>query len=149
MTEIQQTNFAVANFILGELHKEKPFNLVLNAGETGALYNIASESHHLHSNFVQKLEASLRQRVNNGTGVILTVDDSNADLYYHILSPYVAVKAKSEKCVWRENEFFGTFHTDCENLFELSNSDSLVQNKIYYCPFCGKQIDEFGESEDE
>lgn len=58
-------------------------------------------------------------------------------------------KAESEKCVWRENEFLGTFHTDCDNLFELSNDDSLVQNKIYYCPFCGKQIDEFGESEDE
>lgn len=27
MTEIQQTNIAVANFIIGELHKDKPFNL--------------------------------------------------------------------------------------------------------------------------
>ena len=42
MTEIQQTNIAVANFIIGELHKDKPFNLVLDAGETGALYNITS-----------------------------------------------------------------------------------------------------------
>ena len=41
MTEIQQTNIAVANFIIGELHKEKPFNLVLDAGEAGALYEIA------------------------------------------------------------------------------------------------------------
>ena len=47
MTEIQQTNIAVANFIIGEPHKEKPFNLVLDAGQTGALYNITSESHHL------------------------------------------------------------------------------------------------------
>ena len=90
MTEIQQTNIAVANFIIGELHKDKPFNLVLDAGETGALYHIASESHHLHSNFVRKLEATLRQRVNNGTGVILEVSDSNADLYYHMLSSYIA-----------------------------------------------------------
>ena len=58
MTEIQQTNIAVANFIIDELYKEKPFNLVLDAGETGALYNITSESHHLHSNFVRKLEAT-------------------------------------------------------------------------------------------
>ena len=36
MTEIQQTNVGVANFIIGELHKEKPFNLVLDAGQTGA-----------------------------------------------------------------------------------------------------------------
>ena len=90
MTEIQQTNIAVANFIIGELHKEKPFNLVLDAGETGALYHIASESYHLHSNFVRKLEATLRQCVNNGTGVILEVSDSNADLYYHMLSSYIA-----------------------------------------------------------
>lgn len=90
MTEIQQTNIAVANFIIGELHKEKPFNLVLDAGQTGSLYNITSESHHLHSNFVRKLEATLRQCVNNGTGVILEVSDSNADLYYHMLSSYIA-----------------------------------------------------------
>ena len=89
MTEIQQTNLAVANFIIGELHKEKLFNLVLDAGQTGSLYNIASESHHLHSGFVRKLEATLRQRVNNGTGVILEVG-SDADLYYHVLSSYIA-----------------------------------------------------------
>ena len=90
MTEIQQTNIAVANFIIGELHKDKPFNLVLDTGETGALYHIASESHHLHINFVRKLEATLRQRVNNGTGVILELSYSNADLYYHMLSSYIA-----------------------------------------------------------
>ena len=89
MTEIQQTNIAVANFIIGELHKDKPFNLVLNAGQTGALYNISSESHHLHSGFVRKLEATLRQRVNNGTGVVLEINN-NADLYYHVLSSYIA-----------------------------------------------------------
>ena len=88
MTEIQQTNIAAANFIIGELYKDKPFNLVLGSGETGALFHIASESHHLHSDFVQKLEATLRQRVNNGTGVMLEIN-SNADLYYHMLSIYV------------------------------------------------------------
>lgn len=89
MTEIQQTNIAVANFIIDQLYKEKPFNLALDAGQTGSLYNIASESHHLHSDFVRKLEATLRQRVNNGTGVILEIN-SNADLYYHMLSSYIA-----------------------------------------------------------
>ena len=89
MTEIQQTNIAVANFIIDELYKEKPFNLVLDAGQTGALYNITSESHHLHSGFVRKLEATLRQRVSNGTGVILEIN-CNADLYYHVLSSYIA-----------------------------------------------------------
>ena len=93
MTEIQQTNIAVANFIIGELHKDKPFNLKLDAGQTGALYNISSESHHLHSGFVRKLEATLRQRVNNGTGVVLEINN-NADLYYHVLSSYIAKHAQ-------------------------------------------------------
>ena len=92
MTEIQKTNVGVANFIIGELHKDKPFNLVLDAGQTGSLYNIASESHHLHSDFVRKLESTLRQRVNNGTGVVLEIN-SNADMYYHVLSNYIAVGA--------------------------------------------------------
>lgn len=88
MTEIQQTNIAVANFIIDELHKDKPFNLKLDAGKTGVLYHIASESHHMHGGFVRKLEATLRQRVNNGTGVVLEIN-SNADLYYHVLSSYI------------------------------------------------------------
>ena len=93
MTEIQKTNIAMANFIIDELYKEKPFNLVLDAGQTGALYNIASESHHLHSGFVRKLEAALRQRVRNCTGVILEIN-CNADLYCHVLSSYIAKHQK-------------------------------------------------------
>ena len=89
MNETQQKNIAVATYIIDELHKEKPFNLVLDAGQTGALCNITSESHHLHSGFISKLEATLRQRVNNGTGVILEIN-CNADLYYHMLSSYIA-----------------------------------------------------------
>ena len=89
MNETQQTNIAVANYIIDELHKDKPFNLVLDGVQTGALYNITSDSHHLHSGFVRKLEATLRQRVNNGTGVILEIN-CNADLYYHVLSSYIA-----------------------------------------------------------
>ena len=89
MTEIQLTKLQLANYVCDELHKDKPFNLVLDAGQTGSLFNIASESHHLHSDFVRKLEATLRQRVNNGTGVILEIN-CNADLYYHMLSSYIA-----------------------------------------------------------
>ena len=89
MTEIQLSKLQLANYVCDELHKDKPFNLVLDAGQTGSLFNIASESHHLHSDFVRKLEATLRQRVNNGTGVILEIN-CNADLYYHVLSSYIA-----------------------------------------------------------
>ena len=120
MTEIQQTNIAVANFIIGELHKDKPFNLVLNAGQTGSLYIIASESHHLHSDFVQKLEATLKQRVNNGTGIILEVSDSNADMYSHMLSIYIEKHQKPENCI---DQFIanGGFDKAFRNVFGLSD----------------------------
>lgn len=124
MTEIQQTNIAVANFIIGELHKEKPFNLVLDAGQTGALYNIASESHHLHSGFVRKLEATLRQRVNNGTGVILEVG-SDADLYYHVLSSYIAEHQKPKNCIDQFIES-GEFDKAFESVFGLP--DGVVES---------------------
>ena len=120
MTEIQLTNIAVANFIIGELYKDKPFNLVLNAGETGALFHIASESHHLHSDFVRKLEATLRLRVNNGTDIILEVSDSSADLYYHVLSNYIAVHEKPENCI---DQFIanGGFDKAFRNVFGMSD----------------------------
>ena len=120
MTEIQQTNIAVANFIIGELYKGKPFNLVLGQGETGALYHIASESHHLHSDVVQKLEATLKQRVNNGTGIILEVSDSNADMYYHMLSIYIEKHQKPENCI---DQFIasGGFDKAFRNVFGLSD----------------------------
>ena len=121
MTEIQHTNIPVANFIIGELYKDKPFNLVLNAGQTGALYIIASESHHLHSGFVRKLEATLKQRVNNGTGIILEVSDSSADMYYHVLSNYIAVHEKPENCI---DQFIasGGFDKAFRNVFGLSDN---------------------------
>ena len=120
MTEIQQTNIAVANFIIGELYKDKPFNLVLNPGETGALYHIASESHHLHSDFVRKLETTLRQRVNNGTGIILEVSNSNADLYYHMLSIYIEKHQKPENCI-DQLIASGGFDKAFRNVFGLSD----------------------------
>lgn len=90
MTEIQRTNVEVCNQIIAQLGASRPFNLKLDAGQTGSLYNIASESHHLHSDYVRKLTVTLWQRVNNGTGVILEINDSNADVLYHMLASYIA-----------------------------------------------------------
>ena len=91
MTEIQQTNIAVANYIIDELHKDKPFNLVLDAGETGSLFNIAAATDLSRGmgGFIDSLVMALHKHVNNGTGVILEIN-SNADLYYHMLSSYIA-----------------------------------------------------------
>ena len=91
MTEIQQTTIAVANFIIGELHKEKPFNLVLDAGQTCSLFNIAAATDLSRGmgGFIDSLVMALHKCVSNGTGVILEIN-SNADLYYHMLSSYIA-----------------------------------------------------------
>ena len=128
MTEIQQTNIAVANFIIGELHKEKPFNLVLDAGQTGALYNITSESHHLHSGFVRKLEATLRQCVNNGTGVILEIN-CNAGLYYHVLSSYIAEHQKPANSI---DQFIqsGEFDRAFKDVFGLPENEVMALGEV-------------------
>ena len=97
---------------------------MLDAGQTGALYNIASESHHLHSGFVRKLEATLRQRVNNGTGVILEVG-SDADLYYHVLSSYIAEHQKPKNCIDQFIES-GEFDKAFESVFGLP--DGVVES---------------------
>ena len=91
--------------------------MVLDAGQTGALYHIASESHHLHSGFVRKLEATLRQRVNNGTGVVLEIN-SNADLYYHVLSSYIAKHTQATNSI---DQFIasGEFDKAFESVFGL------------------------------
>ena len=67
---------------------------------------------------MRKLEATLRQRVNNGTGIILEVSDSNADLYYHMLSNYIAVHEKPENCI---DQFIasGGFDKSFESVFGL------------------------------
>lgn len=121
MTEIQQTNIQVANFIIDELHKDKPFNLKLDVGETGALYHIASESHHLYSNLVKGLTVTTWQRVRNGTGIILEINDSNADLYYHMLSSYIA---KHEQPANNIDQFIasGEFDKAFQSVFGLPES---------------------------
>ena len=89
MTEIQQTNVGVANFTIGELHKEKPFNLVLDVGETGSLHEIAVATQHLHSGFVGWVEQVTKGHVLNGTGVIIKVQEDFSDSFYHMLSTYL------------------------------------------------------------
>ena len=88
MTEIQQTNIVVANLILSELHKEMPFDLELDAGQTGSLHEIAMASQHLHSGFVSWVEQVTKSRVINGTGIIIRVQEHFSDSFYHMLSTY-------------------------------------------------------------
>lgn len=89
MTEIQQTNVGVANFIAGELHKELPFDLVLDPGETGALYEIAVDMRHLNSDFVEWVIKVTKSRKVDGTGIIIRVQKHFVHQLYNMLASYI------------------------------------------------------------
>ena len=80
MTEIQQTNIAVANFIIDELAKDKPFNLVLDQQQTDVLFQLVDGYH-----------GDLRLPISiKGKSTTIQVDKENADAIYHMLSSYIA-----------------------------------------------------------
>ena len=49
-----------------------------------------------------------------------------------------------DTCAWREDE--GVWDTDCGNAFEI-NEGGPTENKMKYCCYCGKEIEEFPEEE--
>lgn len=89
MTEIQLTNVQVANYIIDELHKDKPFWLELDSGQTGSLYNIAKESSHLEFDVVEWTKSITEGRVKAGTGILIRIEEVFADRFYHMLSSYI------------------------------------------------------------
>ena len=99
MTEIQQTNIQVANFIIGELHKDKPFTMSIDFDQTVALGEILSESHHLHSNCINALAVEVRVHVISNKGLKFPITDKNADVIYHVLSNYIAEHQKPKNCI--------------------------------------------------
>ena len=99
MTEIQQTNIAVANYIIDELYRDKPFTMSLDFNQTVALGEILSESRHLHSNCINALAVEVRVHVINDKGLKFPITDKNADVIYHVLSNYIAVYEKPKNCI--------------------------------------------------
>lgn len=78
MTEIQQTNIAVANFIIDELHKELPFGLVLNQAETEIFFT-----------FVEGYKGDLRLPMTCKNGLTtIQVNKENVDAIYRMLSTH-------------------------------------------------------------
>lgn len=78
MTEIQQTNIAVANYIIGELHKELPFDLVLNQAETEAFLT-----------FVEGYKGDLRLPMTcRNESTIIQINKENVDAIYLMLSTH-------------------------------------------------------------
>ncbi|WP_216936183.1 MULTISPECIES: hypothetical protein [unclassified Acinetobacter] len=80
MTEIQLTNVQVANYIIDELHKDKPFNLVLEQQQADVFF-LAVEGY----------QGDLGLSISHKSGITgVQVDDGNADAIYHMLSSYIA-----------------------------------------------------------
>jgi len=79
MTEIQQTNIAVANFIIDELHKDKPFNLVLDRQQADIFF-LAAEG------YQGDLLLSMSHKAGSTS---IQVDNSNADAIDRMLSMFI------------------------------------------------------------
>ena len=72
------TNIQVANFIIGELHKELPFDLVLNQTETEAFLT-----------FVEGYKGDLRLPMTYKNGsTIIQINKENVDAIYLMLSTH-------------------------------------------------------------
>ena len=89
MTEIQN-KIALANFVIDELHKDKPFILKLDVEQTKVIHDIASCSHGMNSSYVRNLTIATWHHLNGGNGCELLIGSGNADDLYHALSSYIA-----------------------------------------------------------
>lgn len=77
MMDIQR-NIAVANFIIDEFHKDKPFLLKLNVEQRTSFFQIIDGV-----NIDLKINHSWR-------GCEILIENSNIDRIYHVLSSYIA-----------------------------------------------------------
>lgn len=80
MTEIQLTNVQVANFIIDELYKEKPFDLILTPQQYSSFLNIVENSPATGLSYRSWQE---------GECILVGVDGSNVDQIYHKMSSYI------------------------------------------------------------
>jgi hypothetical protein len=79
MNETQQKNIAVATYIIDELHKDKPFNLVLDRQQADVFF-LAAEGY----------LGDLRLSISHKSGITnILVDNSNADAIDRMLSIFI------------------------------------------------------------
>ena len=79
MNETQQKNIAVATYIIDELHKDKPFNLVLDRQQADVFF-LAAEGY----------SGDLRLSISHKSGITnILVDNSNADAIDRMLSIFI------------------------------------------------------------
>ena len=79
MNETQQKNIAVATYIIDELHKDKPFNLVLDRQQADVFF-LAAEGY----------SGDLGLYISHKSGITnILVDNSNADAIDRMLSIFI------------------------------------------------------------
>ncbi|MFU9812461.1 hypothetical protein ACNGTW_02390 [Acinetobacter radioresistens] len=111
MSDIQQTNIAVANFIIDELHKDKPFNLMLEQQQADVFFLA-----------VEGFQGDLRLSISHKSGITtIEVDDGNADAIYQMLSSYIAKHEQSRNTI---DSFIndGGFNQAFKDVFGLPDS---------------------------
>ena len=79
MNETQQKNIAVATYIIDELHKDKPFNLVLDRQQADVFF-LAAEG------YSGDLLLSMSHKAGSTS---IQVDNSNADAIDRMLSIFI------------------------------------------------------------
>ena len=79
MTEIQLSKLQLANYVCDELHKDKPFNLVLDRQQADVFF-LAAEGY----------PGDLRLSISHKPGITnILVDNSNADAIDRMLSIFI------------------------------------------------------------
>ena len=79
MNETQQKNIAVATYIIDELHKDKPFNLVLDRQQADIFF-LAAEGY----------QGDLRLSISHKSGITnILFDNSNVDAIDRMLSIFI------------------------------------------------------------
>ena len=90
MTEIQLTNVEFAKLQIDNLvAKDKPYIESWSAGDVGS-FNAIVNAVDYDNEFTFNMRGWSRQRVVNGTGGMIEVNEMNADELYHLFSCYLS-----------------------------------------------------------
>ena len=120
MTEIQLTNVQVANFIIDELYKEKPFDLILTPEQYSSFLNIVENSPAVSFGYRSWQE---------GECILVGVDNSNVDQIYHKLSSYIAEHQKPKNCIDQFIES-GEFDKAFQSVFGLPDGVVMALGEV-------------------
>lgn len=120
MTETQLINVQVANYIIDELYKEKPFDLILTPEQYSSFLNIVENSPTVSFGYRSWQE---------GECILVGMDESNVDQIYHKFSSYIAKHQKPENCI---DQFIasGEFDKAFKDVFGLPRNVVVALGEI-------------------